>query len=75
MQFKPYVNEDFNTYAELDISDLELENKEQLRPLLMFPIKSYNKLNAVKNAENLINKEWQYVFEYPSSFLNTLSIC
>lgn len=73
MQFKPYVSEDFNTYAELDISDLDIENKDQLRPFLMFPIKSYNKLNAVKNTEHLINKEWQYVFEYPSAFLNTLS--
>ena len=73
MQFKPYVSEDFNTYAELDISDLDWKNKEQFVHKLRFPIKSYNKLNAVKNTENLINKEWQYVFEYPSAFLNTLS--
>lgn len=73
MRFRPYVSDDFSTYMELDISDLDINNKEALIPFTRFSIKAYNKLNSVKNTENLSNKEWDYVFGYVSAFFDSLS--
>lgn len=74
MKFEPYVSPESNTYVRLNIDELNMENKEALTPYLTFPIKAYNKLNAIKNTEDLSNKEWFYVFGYVSQFFDTLSM-
>lgn len=74
MKFEPYVSPESNTFVRLNIDELDIENKEALVSYLTFPIKAYNKLNSIKNTEDLSNKEWFFVFGYVTQFFDTLSM-
>lgn len=72
MHFEPFIL-DGNTFIKLNVDELDIKDKEKITDMLIFTAKAYNKLNAVKNAKDLVSNEWNFVFYYVNQFFKTLS--
>ena len=64
MEFKPYKSQSGTVMLQLDISDLDLPNKENLAPQLFFGMKSYDKITSMK----AYNQEVQDVTHWEGSY-------
>ena len=76
MEFVPVQMVDMKIAAKLDISDLDIPQKENIEPLLLFPVSAYDKLNKLKketNLENISHNNWDDTFAIINHFFSTLS--
>ena len=51
MKFKPILFPNGDSGLEIDISDLEMENKDQFGDALLFRMKSYGIINSVSTFQ------------------------
>lgn len=77
MRYIPVAVDANTTAAYLDISELDIPDKEKLDPLLTFAINTYVKLNRPKVVGDTVittDDSWDVTFGSVNIFFNTLSV-
>lgn len=77
MRIVPHLSLDLSVYARLDISDLDVPNKENLEHLTLFPVGSYTKLVKIRHKHKPLQEDikddiWDMVYASVNRFINTL---
>jgi len=76
MEFVPVQLVDLKIAAKLDISDLDIPQKENIEPLLLFQVSAYDKLNKIKKEPDITgvsHNNWDDTFAIINHFFSTLT--